>query len=228
MDSPQPAEGIYLADCLDGMAGIQPKTVKLIVADGPYFQGMTHNGAKAEFHDLAMVRPFIREMAQQFKRILSAQGEFYFCTDWRGYALYYPELSSVLDVRNLIVWDKGSGPGSYYAFQHELIIYGSMDPKIYKKGSNVWRIPGFSAGAKQTDGAKLLSTQKPLQLIERMVSESSAPGDLVVDPFCGSGTTAEASIKLGRRIIAFEVSAANFDICRRRLERGFTNYLPIR
>lgn len=54
------------------------------------------------------------------------------------------------------------------------------------------------------DGKKLHSTQKPIALVEPIVRACSNPGDLVLDPFAGTGTTGEAALKAGRRAILIE------------------------
>jgi len=60
-------------------------------------------------------------------------------------------------------------------------------------------------------------TQKPLALIERMVLASCPPGGLVLDPFMGSGTTAVAASKHGRRFAGFELNPSYFALARRRI-----------
>lgn len=207
---------IYNVDCLDGIAGIPSGSVKLIVSDPPYFLGMTHNGQRGSFVDLAICKPFYKLLFNEYKRILRPDGEVYFFSDWRGYAFYYPIFESILGVRNLIVWDKMAGPGSYYSFQHEFILFAAMDNQTTKKGGNVWRSKGFSAGAKSTNGEKVHPTQKTLEIIEKIVVENSKPGDLVVDTFGGSGTTAVICEKTGRDYIVFELDENNFDISTKR------------
>jgi adenine specific DNA methylase Mod len=64
-------------------------------------------------------------------------------------------------------------------------------------------------------------TQKPLALLERIISVSSNEGDLVLDPFCGCGTTAEAAEVLGRRWIGIDVATRAIEIVRERLDRRF-------
>ena len=59
-------------------------------------------------------------------------------------------------------------------------------------------------------------TQKPLKLLERIVKCASRPGDLVLDPFCGSGTTLEAAFKNGRRFIGIDINPAVTEYVRRR------------
>jgi adenine specific DNA methylase Mod len=65
-------------------------------------------------------------------------------------------------------------------------------------------------------------TQKPLALLERIVSVSSKRGDLVLDPFCGCGTTVEAAETLGRRWIGIDVAIRAIEIIKGRLDQKFT------
>ncbi len=60
-------------------------------------------------------------------------------------------------------------------------------------------------------------TQKPLGLLERVVAASAAPGDLVVDPFCGSGTTGVAAVRAGCRFVGLEMDPVYLDLAARRL-----------
>lgn len=207
---------IYQMDCLDGIKGIPTGSTKLIVSDPPYFLGMTHNGQRGSFVDLAICKPFYKELFNEYKRILRPDGEVYFFSDWRGYAFYYPLFDAILGCRNLIVWDKVAGPGSFYSFQHEFILFHCVDNGTTKKGGNVWRSKGFSAGAKTTNGEKVHTTQKTLEIIEKIVVENSKEGDLIVDTFGGSGTTAVVCRKSNRDYIVFELDEDNFDISQRR------------
>lgn len=60
-------------------------------------------------------------------------------------------------------------------------------------------------------------TQKPLSLLERVIRCSSSPGDVVLDPFSGSGTTGVAAVSLGRRYLGFEREAEYVELSRRRI-----------
>ncbi|MGD0679999.1 MAG: site-specific DNA-methyltransferase [Polyangiaceae bacterium] len=64
-------------------------------------------------------------------------------------------------------------------------------------------------------------TQKPLALLERIISVSSNPADLILDPFCGCGTTIEAAEKLGRRWIGIDVAIRAVEIIKDRLDQKF-------
>ena len=104
------------------------------------------------------------------------------------------------------MWDKKGGPGSFYSFAHELIIFGTYKGKTRAGvGSNVWRVPAFSSGARKTNGEKQHPTQKPWEIIAKCIEDSTEPGAVVLDTFMGSGTTAVACIKTGRSFIGFEL-----------------------
>lgn len=209
---------IYHMNCLDGIKKIPDGIIKTAAMDPPYFLGMTGNGQKGEFSDLAICTPFYRELAQELKRVLRPDGEFYIFCDWRSYAFYYPVFAEILPVMNLIVWDKVSGPGNHYSFTHELIIYGSLSP-INRGSSNIWRIPGFSAGAKKTNGPKRINPQKPIEIMEKIILDSTKEGDTVLDCFMGTGTTAKAALKHNRQFIGFELKESHYQLAQEEIKK---------
>jgi DNA modification methylase len=84
--------------------------------------------------------------------------------------------------------------------------------------TNLWRIPSLKGNSREKCGHP---AQKPLKLIERIVLSSSAPGDLVLDPFLGSGTTAVVAQQHGRRWLGIEKNPAYVKIARQRLKTKF-------
>ena len=92
---------------------------------------------------------------------------------------------------------------------------------VGKIGANVWEIP-VCAGRerlKGKDGKKLHSTQKPERLLERIIEVSSRPGDIVLDPFAGTGTTAAVAKRLGRHFVTFERNKDYIPYIEERLKR---------
>ena len=122
--------------------------------------------------------------------------------------------------RNLLVWDKGSGCGNFYTNEHELIIFSTLNTRFQAKGArNIIRgIPAFNSGAKKTNGEKVHPTQKPVELIEKLILDSTKPGDTVLDCFMGSGTTAVAALKNGRNFYGFELQQKYVDIANKRIK----------
>jgi site-specific DNA-methyltransferase (adenine-specific) len=85
--------------------------------------------------------------------------------------------------------------------------------------SNVWDdIPPINSQAQERLG---YPTQKPLALLERIIAVSSNEGDIVLDPFCGCGTTVNAAQKLGRQWIGIDVTHLAISLIERRLREAF-------
>ena len=78
----------------------------------------------------------------------------------------------------------------------------------------IWALP-VPGKSEKVHGAH--PTQKPLSLLERVIRCSSSPGDVVLDPFSGSGTTGVAAVGLGRRYLGFEREAEYVELSRRRI-----------
>ena len=175
---------------------------------------------------------FTRFLASTFSLIAqySRQGSIhYVCMDWRhlGEALaagneVYSEL------KNLVVWAKtNAGQGSFYRSQHELIL-------VFKNGdgphqnnielgrhgrsrSNVWTYAGvnsFRAG--RLDELSIHPTVKPVALVADAMRDCSRRGDIVLDPFMGSGTTILAAERVGRRGYGLEIDPLYVDAAIRR------------
>lgn len=207
---------IYNEDCLPGMKRIPDASIDLIVTDPPYFLGLTHNGQKGSFVDLAVSRPFFEALFLEYRRVLKPDACVFFFCDWRGYAFYYPIFDAILGASNLLIWDKLSAPGSKYSYSHELLIFHAP-ASVTKGGSPIFRVPGFSSGAKKTEGEKVHPTQKPLALIKQLIESHSEVGDTVLDTFGGSGTTAIACMELQRNFLLYELDIKNFKIAQKRV-----------
>jgi site-specific DNA-methyltransferase (adenine-specific) len=94
---------------------------------------------------------------------------------------------------------------------------GDFIPGGPKKGvplSDVWTIPYLNPKAKERSG---YPTQKPLLLLERIITIASNERDLILDPFCGSGTTLVAAKRLNRRVIGIDVAFDAIEISHQRL-----------
>lgn len=87
-----------------------------------------------------------------------------------------------------------------------------------EKVDDVWEIPFIGATAKERLG---YPTQKPQRLLERIISASSNPGDVVLDPFCGCGTALVAAQTLGRQWIGIDVTYLAIAVMQARLRDSF-------
>lgn len=211
---------ISQGNCIELIKKIAAQTINSIITDPPYFLGMTHNGQRGCFNDLTICKPFFEKLFSEYKRVLKPNGCIYFFCDWRAYAFYYPLFDKIIEAKNMLVWAKQGRPiPCSYGFGHELIIFHG---KIKKTIINnvITDIKSFNSGAKKTNGEKVHPTQKPVELIEKFILDSTNENDLILDSFMGSGTTGIACINTDRRFIGMELDEAYFDIARRRLENN--------
>ena len=94
-----------------------------------------------------------------------------------------------------------------------------LDEKRGKPLADVWTdIPPLNSQAAERLG---YPTQKPMALLERILSLGTDPGDVVLDPFCGCGTTVDAAQKLGRRWIGIDITYIAADLITKRLEHTY-------
>jgi DNA modification methylase len=126
--------------------------------------------------------------------------------------------------RNLVVWVKtNAGQGSFYRSQHELLfVFRNGDGRHInnfelgqhgRNRSNVWTYAGvntFRAG--RMDDLAMHPTMKPVALIADAMRDCSRRGDIVLDPFMGSGTTIMAAERVGRRAYGLEIDPRYVDV----------------
>jgi len=115
-----------------------------------------------------------------------------------------------------LIWAVKDKKAKNYTFHRDV----AKQYSTTKLASNVWQIPLCTGKERLKDesGKKLHSTQKPEALLERIISVSSEPGDIVLDPVAGTGTTGYVARKLGRHFIMVEKAAKYVDAAERRLE----------
>jgi site-specific DNA-methyltransferase (adenine-specific) len=213
---------VIQGDALENISQVADHSIKTIICDPPYFTGMTHNAKeKASISDLAICSPFYRQLFREFLRVLTPDGCLYWFCDWRSQGFYLQQMRQEnVPVKNTIVWDKKSGPGNFYTNMHEFILFSTLDTQFRRKGCKniISEIPAFCSGAKATDGEMVHPAQKPVELISRLITDSTAEGDTVMDCFAGSGTTAVAAIRTKRNFICMELQDKYVDIAKQRIE----------
>jgi modification methylase len=104
-----------------------------------------------------------------------------------------------------MIWAARDAGAKGYTFNYEALKAGNEDIQVRSD----WTLPLCTGEErlKGTGGKKLHPTQKPEALLARVILSSSRPDDLVLDPFCGTGTTGAVAKRLGRRFVGFEREA---------------------
>ena len=136
-----------------------------------------------------------------------------------------------LSLIDLCFWDKGTGGmGSFYRSQHEPVYvfkFGKAPHKNYvqlgrfgRYRTNVWKYPGLSAfGRGRLDALSMHPTVKPVALCAEAIKDCTRRGDIVLDPFAGSGSTIIAAIKSGRIGYGIELEPRYCDVIVQRFEK---------
>jgi len=174
---------------------------------------------------------FLRNICEQLARN-SADGALQFlCMDWRHTEeLMSAARSAFSEFKNLCVWVKDSGgQGSLYRSQHELVFVFKNGKKTHKNNillgkygrcrSNVWsypRVNSLSRSADEENLAALHPTIKPVQLIADAILDTTSRGDIVLDPFLGSGSSIIAAERTGRVCFGIELEPRYVDTVVRR------------
>jgi DNA modification methylase len=213
---------------------------RLILTDEPYnvpVAGHVTGGVHREFlmasgeMSDAEFRAFNAAWIGTSLRHLRDGGLFGTFIDWRGYpAVIAAALQLGLTSFNLIVWAKtNAGMGSLYRSQHELLplfkkgkVSHINNVELGKNGrwrSNVWTYPGASSmGSEARQGLQHHPTVKPVAMLEDALLDITERGDIVLDPFLGSGSTLLAAEKTGRRCRGLELDPLYVDVILRRYE----------
>ena len=219
------------------------ETADVVVTDPPYNVPMEGHvsGLGKTSH-----RPFVQangemssaqfagflESAMRNAAEVSRDGSLhYWAMDWRHLPELHAAAGKVYDEQiNLCVWSKQTaGMGSFYRSQHEL--FG-----VWRKGrlrhrnnvqlgrfgrsrTNVWSYPSANSFSRASDEGNLLAlhpTVKPVALVADILLDSTKRGDIVLDPFMGSGSTMIAAEKIGRRARGLELDPLYVDTIIRR------------
>jgi modification methylase len=114
-----------------------------------------------------------------------------------------------------LLWCKKSKAQKQYTFNYHAMKMANDE----KQMRSDWELPLCTGGERLTvNGEKLHATQKPEALLYRVILASSRPGDIVLDPFFGTGTTGAVAKKLGRHFIGIERDSAYIEAARDRIE----------
>src|SRR6476659_745033 len=157
---------------------------------------------------------------------LSRDGAVHFiCMDWRHMDSVSAVGSTIYDKRlNLCVWNKSNaGMGSLYRSKHELVFVYRVGTAPHlnmvelgrhgRNRTNVWDYASVNSmrGSRREDLA-LHPTVKPTGLVADAIQDVTRRGDLVLEPFLGSGTTLRAAERSGRRLRGLDIDPAYVDV----------------
>jgi site-specific DNA-methyltransferase (adenine-specific) len=203
-------------DCLTFIPTLPDKSIDVLMTDPPYGVEYVSNRRKDVTNDLH--KPIANDTEVDAMELLTNclakvdskmkdDSHCYIFCDWE----MYPQVKEIVDdyfaIKNLLIWQKNNhGAGDLkgsYAPIYECIIYGVKGKKDLRGG----RIPDVIPADKVASAKMEHPTEKPVELLELLLSKSSDKGEVVFDPFAGVGTTLLAARKLGIGYIGTEIQS---------------------
>lgn len=212
---------VYLDDARNVVDSL--RRVDVVIADPPYASGARRSAEKS-VRGKTMLRS-LKDDAKWFaadsmtsigfhwlvgsvfsaiRRRLAEGTHVYVFSDWRQLATTIGVLESVgFRVNHALVWNKTYyGMGAYFRNQHEHVVFASVGQPRPLPRRDVGSVLSFKPVSPRS---RKHPTEKPIDLLRLLVSLSSETGDVVLDPFCGAGSTLLASRAEGRRAIGIDV-----------------------
>ena len=193
------------SDWQDGILNVADKSIDLVLTDPPYGISYRSNNRKIK-HKLIendSNLDWLEHWCMELKRVCKPEAHQYIFCSWHNIDIFKQTLSKHLNVKNILIWEKnGGGMGDLYGDYsplYEMIIFCSNGDKKLNgsRSSNIIKSPKMSADNHPTE--------KPRNLLRFLIEKSSVRGDLVLDTFAGSFSTARACMELGRDFISFEI-----------------------
>ena len=238
---------LYCGDSIKILKKLQEKSIDVIFADPPYFlsnDGITcSNGkmvsvnkgewdkSKGFNEDVKFHKKWIKEC----DKVLKDDGSIWISGTYHCiHQITYILLSMGYYIINEVAWFKPNAAPNLgcrcLTASHETLIWAKKNKKARhtfnydiakeinggKQMRSVWEIATTPKGEKLKG---IHPTQKPLKLMERIIRISTNPGDIILDPFCGSSSTGVAANKLDRKYIGIDISEEFLEISKNRLEK---------
>lgn len=241
----RPGVLIYNLDCLEGLRCLLEPCFDLVVTSPPYNIGKEYETVMALDEYVFWCRLWLMEVGRNLLPRgqfwlnvghLNAPG--------RAWMLPIPYLlwdKVPMFLQQEVVWAFGCGNNSQKGFSsrnekwlwyvknsddYVFNLDAVRDPNVAdpddrrnnplgKNPTDVWRYSTVQGNSRARHDHPC---QFPQAMIERIITACSNPGDVVLDPFMGSGTVAEAALKLGREVVGFEIDAKYVEVIRKRLE----------
>lgn len=210
-------------DAVEWLRTLPSGAVDLIVTDPPYESLEKHRAvgtttrlkhSKASSNDWFSIFPNSRfpELFAEAYRVLAKNRHFYLFCDPETMFVAKPIAERVgFKFWKPLVWNKVSiGMGYHYRSRYEFVLF-------FEKGKRKLANLGIADVIDEPRIRGQYPAEKPPRVAEVLVGQSTSPGDLVVDPFMGSGSTGVAALSLGRRFAGTDIAPAAVALTRRRL-----------
>lgn len=237
---------VICGDAVEEMSKFPDNSVRLIVTDPPYNLNKDY-GNNQDNLEFSEYLDFSRKWLKEAHRVLTDDGTIYVFMGMRYISYIYSILEQELGMtfNSWITWFYTQGIGKTKGFspRHDDILMFTKHPKNFvfnlddirvpqkfyrsvnnMRGANPGNVWEFSHMHYCNKNRQKHPTQKPEGLYERMILSSSDEGDVVLDPFCGSGTLLRVCQQTNRAGIGIDINPEYIEMTQERLSMPFTGF----
>ena len=219
-------------DAVEWLRGQSAESIDLVITDPAYESLEKHRAigtttrlkhSKSSSNDWFAIFPNARfaELFREIHRVLKPNSHFYLLCDAETMFVAKPEAEQAgFKFWKPLVWDKRSiGMGYHYRARYEFILFFEKGKRrLHDLGiPDVISIPRIRGG---------YPAEKPSEVAEILIGQSSSPGDVVADPFMGSGSVGVAAGRLGRRFLGNDLNPEAVRIAAQRLREFGEGRVP--
>jgi site-specific DNA-methyltransferase (adenine-specific) len=229
--TPIPFE-LFTQDAVGWLKGLPAESVDLLITDPAYESLEKHRAigtttrlkhSKSSSNDWFKIFPNARffELFEQVYRVLKHDSHFYLLCDAETMFVAKPEAEKAgFRFWKPLVWDKRSiGMGYHYRARYELILF-------FEKGKRRLNDLGIADSISVPRIRGGYPAEKPAEVAEVLIGQSSSTGDVVADPFMGSGSVGVAAARLGRRFLGNDLNPEAVVIAAQRLREFGVGRVP--
>lgn len=210
-------------DAIEFLAGLENESVNLFITDPPYESLEKHRKigtttrlkhSAGSSNDWFQIFPNSRfpELFQHLFRVLKPYSHLYMFCDQETMFVAKPIAEAAgFEFSEPLVWSKVAiGMGYHYRAKYEFILLFEKDDRLTANPD----LPNIITEKRIVRG---YPTEKPSRVSKVLIEQSSNPGDLICDPFCGSCSVGVAALECGRRFLGCDVNQKALDLGERRL-----------
>ena len=212
--------GFYNMDCMEAMKQFPDKFFDLAIVDPPYGINYVSNRRTIESEVVkAVANDSLEDALKLWETVcgilykkMKADSHLYCFTSWKVYPQFAEIIGRYFKIKNCLVWVKNNhGSGDLegnYSEQYEMVIFATKGNRKLN-GNRESNVLNFDKVASLN---LLHSCEKPVDLLSFLIEKSTDAGELVVDPFMGSGSTILAAKQTGRSYWGCELDEENYRI----------------
>lgn len=208
---------VYNLSFQEGCKYIKDNSIDLLLTDPPYGINLTPQRATGKFHDEKVVNDntldWLPDLVEESYRVCK-NAVLVFC-NWQNYDRFKQEFEKKFIIKNCIVWNKDwFGMGNNFRPNHEFILL-CCKTNVKTKSNSLSNILTYR---RMSPKKMLHSCEKPVPLLELLITELTEENEVVADFFGGSGSTYEACLNTSRNYIGFELDNTYFEVINKRIE----------